>query len=277
MGSTFSTVQLHNAKRLPPEPFAGELNRFFAAKGLVPATEEDAEVSYWLALNPAHSWATLGGGGYDLGTVHAELPEIAAVLNTHCVLTSVWDSDFAELELFGPSPGPNDTIVIGQPYEEDRNTKGNPDLWKPLLAEGRTWAQVEDVCGKSYVCAEDALPELAPLLGMDPQSVTYAYNCSEEVSSNAPHVMDLHFKKAVQPSGNIIAFAQPGKAAPPVKAMSLNAAFKKVFGDALAPLGFVKLKGRHPYLVRMVGDEILHVITCKEEWILEQHKKTFLY
>jgi hypothetical protein len=44
--------------------------------------------------------------------------------------------------------------------------------------------------------------------------------------------------------------------------MSLNAAFKQVFGEALEPLGFVKVKGRQPYFVRMVGDEIIHVVSC---------------
>ena len=47
--------------------------------------------------------------------------------------------------------------------------------------------------------------------------------------------------------------------------MTLNAAFIQVFGEALEPLGFKKIKGRHPYFVRVVpGGEIIHVITfCK--------------
>ena len=44
--------------------------------------------------------------------------------------------------------------------------------------------------------------------------------------------------------------------------MGLNTAFKKVYGELLEPYGFKKLKGRNPYFVRMVGDEIVHVITC---------------
>ena len=44
--------------------------------------------------------------------------------------------------------------------------------------------------------------------------------------------------------------------------MGLNTAFKKVYGEVLEPYGFQKMKGRNPYFVRMVGDEIVHVITC---------------
>jgi len=46
---------------------------------------------------------------------------------------------------------------------------------------------------------------------------------------------------------------------------TLNKVFLEVFGEALIPLGFKKIKGRHPYFVRLVGDEIIHVITCMKK------------
>ena len=42
---------------------------------------------------------------------------------------------------------------------------------------------------------------------------------------------------------------------------TLNTVFKQVFGEALEPLGFKKIKGRYPYFVRLIGDEIIHVVT----------------
>ena len=47
--------------------------------------------------------------------------------------------------------------------------------------------------------------------------------------------------------------------------ISLNSAFKKIFGKELEKHGFVKLKGRQPYFVRVIGGEILHVIACRPE------------
>ncbi|MCM1171027.1 MAG: hypothetical protein NC393_02760 [Clostridium sp.] len=44
--------------------------------------------------------------------------------------------------------------------------------------------------------------------------------------------------------------------------MSLNTAFKKVYGEALEPYGFKKVKGKYPYFARVIGEEIVHVITC---------------
>ena len=46
---------------------------------------------------------------------------------------------------------------------------------------------------------------------------------------------------------------------------TFNTLFKKVYEEALAPYGFVKLKGKQPYFVRLIGDEIIHVISYKNE------------
>ncbi len=43
--------------------------------------------------------------------------------------------------------------------------------------------------------------------------------------------------------------------------MTFNTAFKHVYAEKLAPYGFQKIKGRRPYLVRMVGDEILQAVS----------------
>lgn len=44
--------------------------------------------------------------------------------------------------------------------------------------------------------------------------------------------------------------------------MGLGTAFKKVYGEVLEPYGYKKVKGGKPYLVRVVNDEIIHVMTC---------------
>ncbi len=43
--------------------------------------------------------------------------------------------------------------------------------------------------------------------------------------------------------------------------MSLNIAFVEIYGELLAPYGYKKIKGRRPYFVRVVGDEIVHIIS----------------
>ncbi len=55
----------------------------------------------------------------------------------------------------------------------------------------------------------------------------------------------------------------------------IGTAFKKIYGDALAPIGFVKIKGRQPYFVRLIGDEILHIITYINDFTIKDRHKAF--
>ncbi len=56
---------------------------------------------------------------------------------------------------------------------------------------------------------------------------------------------------------------------------TLNTVFKEVFSEGLKDEGFVKIKGRQPYIVRVVNGEILHIITCRNEWIGKEGYKAF--
>ena len=59
--------------------------------------------------------------------------------------------------------------------------------------------------------------------------------------------------------------------------MTLNAAFIKVFGEALEPLGFKKIKSRYPYFVRVVpGGEIIHVITVIPDQGIMRNENAFV-
>ncbi len=54
--------------------------------------------------------------------------------------------------------------------------------------------------------------------------------------------------------------------------MTFNACIKKHFDEAFGPYGFKKIKSKYPYWGRMVGDEILQIITYKNEWSMKPYK-----
>lgn len=54
--------------------------------------------------------------------------------------------------------------------------------------------------------------------------------------------------------------------------MTFDTAFKHLYAEELAPYGFQKIKGRRPYFVRMVGDEIVHVITYQNDFSYRPYK-----
>ncbi len=63
---------------------------------------------------------------------------------------------------------------------------------------------------------------------------------------------------------------------PDNKILSLQKAFKQIYGEALEPLGFKKIKSRYPYFVRVVdGGEIIHIITYRNEPCFEYGYKKF--
>ena len=254
MGSTFSTIQIRNPHPEDPEHLKEQLCKYFEKKGLVVTTEQDAQFSYWMAFSDDGSWATMGSGSCDSSVANTDVEEIAKSLKTYCLLTSVWDSDFFEVKLFGSTVKSKDVIVGGDPYHEGERPEGNRKLWEPLFANNKTWEQLTGICNGSYTFAEDALCEIAQLFGVNPEKVTSNYDCSEEVSSCVPNVMNLYLKTA-----------QRASVIKSKKSSSLKTVFNQVFGEGLAPLGFVKIKGRQPYFVRLIGDEILHVIAYSNE------------
>jgi len=215
MGAFFSTIQIKIPCPAEPEQFRELLCRYYEKNGLVSAAEEDAELTYWVAVSETGKWATLGCGGYDPGSVYSDVPEIAKDLNTHCILTNVIDSDVLCLELFGPADDQRDSICIDCLGTEGHLmdygltfTTGNQRLWAPLLAAGVSWEQFKAICYTGHTFMEDALYDIAPLFGMDPENVTYSCNCCGEVSPSVPNVITLYFKKERQPSSRIIDFSQ---------------------------------------------------------------------
>jgi len=53
---------------------------------------------------------------------------------------------------------------------------------------------------------------------------------------------------------------------------TFNTAFKNAYSEALKPYGFVKVKGKQPYLARMVGNEILQIITYRNSLAMKPYR-----
>jgi hypothetical protein len=280
MGSTFSSVQIRNRGRMEPELFKAEVCGYFERMGLVPATEEDAEFSYQLVFSSKSDWVTLGfaENEFTIEEIMEDAHGLAETLGTYCIVSSVWDSDILQFDLFGGEAG--DMALTGrvpwlEPPDGPPSNKGEREKWAPLLSEGATWEQLMEVLDGNYTFAEEALTRMAPLLGMDPGHVTKGSGYWEGVYGN-PNVAQLHLRKTRPSSGKNIIYLHPKKAQQSrKKAASLSSAFKQVFGDELLPRGFIKMKGANNYFLRLIGDEILQIITYKNEPAESRWQKTF--
>lgn len=244
MGRFSTTVHIKNS--IDRMRFVNSFCDMMKKRGFVPCSEDEAVLSYLLTFGEG-GWVTLANEEYKDNPQKAydDSREIAVALKTSAFSVEVVDSDFALLKLSNPNGGKDEVIVgDGSGYGVEEPMRGKRQYWEKLLVEGKTWEQFSETAVKNEVFVENALAELAGVLGIEPY-----YICADfdEVSDKADSdsVAAYYFKKA----------------AAKAKTMSLNAAFKQVFGEALEPLGFKLIKSKYPYFVRVVNDEIIHVIS----------------
>ncbi|MBQ6169392.1 MAG: hypothetical protein IJK30_05505 [Ruminococcus sp.] len=259
MGNFFTSTQIYDNESLTKEQFIDRFCKKMAEDGYVTCDSDENELSYILKFADNCKWVTITSEAYEQGNAlsHKDTGRIAKMLGTTCVNTVVIDSDCAILELYDKSGKKADTFTIGRAddYFGDDIPQPSEKIWKSFLSKDSSWEQFIEICSKDEVFVEDSLSELAPVIGMDSDNILFS---TDYVDESDKRTVFLGFKK----TRTAITMSQNGKIVEKAaKKLTINAAFKQIFGEALEPLGFKAIKGRYPYLVRVINNEILHVIT----------------
>lgn len=261
MGRFFTSTQIYNPKQLDRDGFKADFCKKMKKEGYEVCEADCAELSYVLAFADNCKWVTLSSEAYEQGnrTAQADTARIAKMLGTYCVNTIVIDSDCAMLDLYDDKGKKADTAVMGRAddYLGDDIPAPAKAVWEKFLSADSTWEQFISVVQGDYVFVEDGLSELAPVIGMDGGNILFEYEDADESNENFCYLL---FRKASSKKE---------------KKLTLNAAFKQVFGELLEPMGFKLVKSKHPYFVRVVNGEILHVITYKTEQAQYPEDKAF--
>ena len=260
MGSFFTSTQIYNPNLLDREQFINFFCEEMKKNGYVTCNSDESEVSYILRFSDECKWVTLASEAYEQGNQlsQSDTGRIAKMLKTVCINTTVIDSDCATLDLYDKSGKKKDSLIMGRAddYFGDDIPEPIENVWSPLLEKGYLWGKLLDVRNGDYVFVEEGLAKIAPILGIG----NISFSAEDAVSDDSSTVI-LDFKKA-RPS---IIMSQAGKEIKSPKPITLNAAFKQIIGKALEPFGFKVIKGRHPYIVRVINNEILHIITFRTE------------
>ena len=228
MGLSLTNNHIHNLANLTKPQFKKALTDMMKAKGYVKATEDDASVSFSLVFTKDRKWVTILGEDINAA-------ELAKSLGLQVLSVELVDSDFAELKLHS-ADGPADILMLGDPYM-DEYPAAIPEKWQSILGEN-SWSQVDEIRSGDHTFAEDALAEFGALIGLGENILLE----NDDIPDGAEV---MHFKKAKE------------------KKLTLNAAFKQVFGPELEKQGFVRAKTKYPYYVRKVGEDIYHIVTVK--------------
>lgn len=262
MGRFFTSTQIYN----PGQPDRDGFKAYFCEKmkneGYQVCEADGAELSYVLAFADNCKWVTITSEEYETDNriAKADAARFAKILKTTCVNTVVGDSDYAVLDLYDESGKKADSLILGRAddYFGDNIPQPAEKLWSQFLSSGSTWEQVIKVINTEDVFVEESLAKLAPLISMDTDNITF----STEDEFNGLNTVFLCFKEA----RTSITMTKNGKIVDKVPPKpTLNTAFKQIIGKALEPYGFKVIKGRHPYIVRVINNEILHIITFRPE------------
>ena len=246
MGNFFTSSQIFNNENLTKQQFIDKFCKAVADSGYEVCDSEESEMTYILRFADNSKWVAITSDEYEHSsqTARGDAGIIAKMLGTYCMNTEVIDSDCAAMSLYGKDGKSADMLLMGRydDYFGDDVPEPNEKIWTQFLSEGGKWEQFNEILEGEYVFVEDGLAQLANIIGMDSGNLLL----SAEDNIDDKFVILLDFKKAE---------------AKKEKKLTLNAAFKQVFGEALEPLGFKKVKSKYPYYARLVNDEIIHVIT----------------
>ena len=251
MGNFFTSTQIYSSDAAEREKFIDTFCKAMEKEGYVTCDCDEAEKSYILKFADNCNWVTITSESYEQGnqTALSDTGRIAKMLKTSCVNTRVIDSDCAVMEMYSKSGKKADTLIMGRAddYFGDDISLPSEKVWKPFLAEGMTWEQLCNILNNSenYTFVEDVLSELAPLIGMDDSNILFS---AEDAEEGDKQTVFLGFKKAEVKE----------------KKLTFVSAFKLVFGEMLEPMGYKYLKkGKYPYFVKVINNEILHIISYR--------------
>ncbi|MBE6842124.1 MAG: hypothetical protein E7510_04755 [Ruminococcus sp.] len=261
MGISFGNVQIRNEHNNTKGKFMDLFRSYMEKNGYVTCDEDDAESTYYLSFKEGSKWVTLGSENYnrDDNYVCNDASEIAEGLQTCCLSVYVVGGDFAMVNMYNKTSSLTDRVIIGNCYNEDDNAKGEKEHWEEFLKENATWEQLQKAFSGEYVFAQEGVREFAEYIDMEPRRAVLNFDFDNDINTEVMYFMKSQVVKShptITVTKNAVEKSE--------KKLTLNSAFKKVFGPALEPLGFVKIKSRYPYYVRLINDEILHVITFKE-------------
>lgn len=252
MGRFSTTVHIKN--NTDRTSFIDSFCEVMKKRSFVPCSEDEAALSYLLAFSEG-GWVTLTSDEYSDNPAKAsdDVRQIAEKMQTSGFAVEVVDSDFAILELYTPNEGSSKITVGACDGYGIENIPPSKVNWEAFLQNG-SWEQFLKIIKHNGTFVEDNLCELGLMLGISRDSITADYG----ELLNKEDSLSLSFRKATG------------------KKVTLNAAFRQVFGEALAPLGFRSIKGKYPYLVRVVpGGEIVHIITYMDKWCPYPGQKKF--
>lgn len=263
MGSFFTSTQIYAPSQHSKDQFLDIFCKKMKEEGYVICDSDESEISYILKIVDNCKWITITSETYEQGNQlsRQDASKIAKMLKTICINITVIDSDCAIMDLYNENGKKADSLIMGRAddYFGDDIPQPSKNAWSQFLSNGRKWEQFIEICKAEEVFIEESLSKLAETIGMNNENILFSAEDTDEGDKN---IVFLHFKKA----NSSITMSQNGKAVNKTsKKLTLNTAFKQIFGEILEPMGFKLIKSKYPYYLRVVGEGIIQAISFSKE------------
>lgn len=249
MGNFFHSVHFKTGDK---EKFVKGISAYMKTKGFVPCEDDEAVKTYIIAFSENLQWATLADidSSDDSRALFNDAKAVSKSMKLPCITEVITDSDIAVLELFDKTGERADKIVVGdgEIYGMEKN-EIKPECWEPLLNNKADTQKLIELTGESDLMADERLSKISSLFGVDMLA-----DSDELGIRNDESILRLSFKKAA------------------AKKPTLKSLVKQIYGEALEPLGFKMAKVRLPMFVRVINDEIIHIIGVDD---MKSHLRVF--
>ena len=235
------------------------LSVFLAYKlrhGFIQCSKEKAEQTYQLDFERSDvcSWLSLSGSHWhdDLFEGANEHLGLVQDMGMSAVYFNVNPDGSAFFELADPFNHCARLLTTGDDVPErypdvDPFSKANQskEYWEEFTGALASQAEFEDAMKVKYSSAEKTASALSPLLRIrrDKLLIDAKYGNTTE------NMMFMHFKAVPTDT----------------KKLTIKAAFKKIYGEALKPLGFVWAKTKEPCFIRVIDNELIHIIGINDK------------
>ena len=241
LNNYYSSIQICNSAHLSSDFLIHRITDIISRQGLIACTENDYDHAYKLFISC--EWITVCASHWDepSSARRRESADFSRELCVPCLSVSEYslmDNSTISIEYFDTKGNALDYVRLNVTKQSRKLPEAD---WSAILSGNFTTKQFNEILKCDYDSAKSVLTALSPYFGIE---------CSKLLSNyktNLPkeQIIELYFKL---------------KSTYKRKLPTVKKAFNDIFGSSLEPLGFVKPKLRQPYFIRMVGDEILHII-----------------
>ncbi len=250
MGMFFENYHIKMSDGASQEKIKKAIESAFAKQGYVSCDDESATKSLVLRTSETGKWASMIFAEENEGEVDREFCsnvflKLVEQMDAYGLIVNCVDSDFAMLRLVSIDEDIDSAITIGDSYTDEVTEKEALRDWESVVDTEKLY----EVCCRDYTFAEEGLEKAAELLGFDKNQV---FLTEDDTSDEG--LTTLYFKKKNQ------------------RRKSFKTLFLEIFEEGLKDEGFVRVKGKYPYLARMVSEDVYQVITYKDEWCVETYQ-----